>query len=367
MKKIRDFIKTYVPKTAKAAFISAAVSALVLTLSVYITPFADAVNSTVSTAFRILMSVLSSPFPFSVVEVLVCLIPIALVLLLVYMFKKVRTKISAVRFLFVVFAVPAFIFSGFVFALGVPYHTTGIAERMQISEVEIDSDNLERASLILRDEVNSLADELSLSSQSPSKTNLSFSEISQLVTDAYGIFEDEYGFPFNFYTRAKPMIFDEVMSSSHLLGIYTFFTGESNINDGYPDYTVPFTVAHEFAHQRGIIREDEANFLAFAVCIRSPDPYVRYSGYLNMYEYTVSALYKTDMQAFIRVHSGLSEAAFCDIAAANEHSKKYRDSKLGEVVSNANDAYLQMNGTPGRVSYSLSVRLTVAYYDALKK
>ncbi len=367
MKKIIDFIKKYIPKTAQAAFVTAALSALVLTLSVYITPFADAVNSTVSTAFRILMSVLSSPFPFSLLEVLVCLIPVALVLLFIYMFKKVRTRLSAVRFLFATLAVPAFIFSGFVFALGVPYHTTGIAERMQISEVEVDSVSLEKTSLILRDEVNSLASELALSSEKASETELSFSEISQLVTDAYGTFEDEYGFPFNFYTRAKPMMFDEVMSSSHLLGIYTFFTGESNINDGYPDYTVPFTVAHEFAHQRGIIREDEANFLAFAVCIRSPDPYVRYSGYLNMYEYTVSALYKTDRQAFARVHSKLSDAAFRDISASNEHSKKYRDSKLGEVVSSANDAYLQMNGTQGRVSYSLSVRLTVAYYEAFSE
>ena len=233
---------------------------------------------------------------------------------------------------------------------------------MGLNPITPTAENLTATAVILRDEINHLADELSLSDTTPSKTDLSFARISQNLTDSYGTFEEEYGFPFNFYTRAKPMIFDEVMSHAHLLGIYTYFTGESNINDGYPDYTWVNTVAHEFAHQRGIIREDEANFMAFAVCCRSTDAYIRYCGYLNMYEYVMSALYKADKESFSAVHSGLSSFAIADIRAYSEKSKQYTDSTLGTVVSQVNDAYLQMNGTPGTVSYSLCVRLAVAYY-----
>ncbi len=362
MKKVRAFIKKYVPRVAVAAFIAAALSAAALVLSVRFVAVADLLNTTVSTAFRIIMSLPSSLVPFSLFELLICAAPLLLILIAVFVWRRVRDRVSAVRFLFTAVSVPAFIFSGFVFALGIPYHTTELGARMGLAEIEISASELERVSVMLRDEINSLAEELSLSDTEESSSGLSMARLSQSITDAYGSFEAEYGFPFNFYTRAKPVLLDGVMSSSHLLGIYTFFTGESNINDGYPDYTVPFTVAHEFAHQRGVIREDEANFLAFAVCIRSDDPYIRYSGYLNMYEYTISALYRTDYDAFRRVHVRLADAAFADIRASSEHSEKYSDSKLGEAVSNANDAYLQMNGTEGRISYSLSVRLTVAYY-----
>lgn len=362
MKKISAFARKYIPKVTVISFIAAIASLIALVLSVKFVAVADLLNGTVSTAFRIFMSVLSSPIPFSVCELLICASPLLLILIAIFAWRRLHGRVAAIRFLFAVLCIPAFIFSGFTFALGIPYHTTELDRRMGFENIEIGAQELKHVSVILRDEINSLAEELSLSADEESHSDMSMAELSRSITDAYASFSDEYGFPFNFYTRAKPVFFDGVMSSSHLLGIYTFFTGESNINTGYPDYTVPFTTAHEFAHQRGIIREDEANFLAFAVCIRSDDPYIRYSGYLNMYEYTVSALYRTDVEAFREVHMLLSDAAFADIRASSAHSEKYADSKLGEAVGNANDAYLQMNGTAGRISYSLSVRLTVAYY-----
>lgn len=362
MKRTRDFIKKYVPRAALAALILALVSGVVLTLSIFFVPVADFFNSTLATAFRTIMSALTMCLPFSFAEILIVLIPVLLILVAVFAFRRIRTKVAAIRFLFAVLAVPAFIFSGFVFSLGIPYHTTTLGERMAISEVEVTKENLTYTAELLRDETNALAKELELDGDSASSMNMSMRELSQKITDAYTDFEEEYGFPFNFYTEAKPLIFDGVMSSAHLLGIYTFFTGESNINDGYPDFCLPFTVAHEFAHQRGIIRENEANFLAFVVCICSDDPYIRYSGYLNMYEYTVSALYRTDRELYRTVHRELCDEVFADLRAEYEHSSKYEDSKLAETVGNVNDAYLQLNGTEGTVSYGLAVRLAVAYY-----
>ncbi len=366
MKKVKDFIKKYIPRAARAGIITGILSALSLLLSILFTPVADFLNSTVAWTFRFIMSVFSSPVQFSLFEILVLAAPVIIVLIGVYIFRKLNDKTAAVRFLFSALSLVSFIFSGFVFGLGIGYHTSPVNVKMDIPEVEINAENLEYTAAALRDSVNDLAEELGLSEDSRSYMNMTFSELSLELAAAYKSFSDDYGFPLAFYSRAKPLIFDEVMSSAHLLGIYTFFTGEANINDGYPDYNTPFTTAHEFAHQRGIIREDEANFIAFAVCIRSDNPYIRYSGYLNMYEYTISALYRTDGEAFTRVHSELSMSVFADIRASSEHSKKYSDSKLGETVGNVNDAYLQINGTEGTVSYGLAVRLAVAYYAANK-
>lgn len=361
---MKKFIKKYVPPVTAVAVILAVLAAAALVLSILFTPVADFLAETVTVAFRITVSVFTNFLPFSVFEMLLVLAVPLIILILFLLFRKIRTKEQAVRFLFGVVAIPAFIFSGFVFSLGIPYHTTRLDKKMALTDTSVSADTLYATSLILRDEVNRLARELSLSAEHESKSPMSMSELSENLTEAYGVFEDDYGFPFNFYTRAKPMLFDEVMSRAHLLGIYTFFTGESNINDGYPDYSTVNTVAHEFAHQRGIMREDEANFMAFAVCIRSTDPYVNYCGYLNMYEYVITALYDTNRDLYREVHRGLCDEAFADIRAYNEKSREYRDSKLGETVGSVNDAYLQINGTEGSISYSLCVRLAVAYYHS---
>ena len=48
------------------------------------------------------------------------------------------------------------------------------------------------------------------------------------------------------------------MSYTEITDIYTL-TMEANVNVDVPDYT-PFTMCHEMAHQRGFMREDEANY-----------------------------------------------------------------------------------------------------------
>lgn len=307
------------------------------------------------------MSSLTGYLPFSVFEILMVLIAPAAFLVLYLAIRRIRTRIGAIRFLFGILSIPAFIFSGFVFALGIPYHTTPLGERMELRETPVNAETLSDTALAIKDEINVLAAELGLGDFGASDSGMDLSEISLLVTEAYTSFSDEYGFPFNFYTRAKPMLFDEVMSRAHLLGIYTFFSGESNVNDAVPDYSLVYTVAHEFAHQRGIIREDEANFMAFATLIRSDHPYLRYAGYLNMYEYVINALYTADEDAYREIHGSLTDSAFADMRAYYEYAEKYAESKLGDTVSNVNDAYLQLNGTEGRISYSLCVRLAVAY------
>ena len=190
----------------------------------------------------------------------------------------------------------------------------------------------------------------------------SFEELSDKICEAYATVSDSYGVVPKISTRAKPIYFSGAMSTLRITGIYTFYTGEANVNMAYPDYNLPFTVAHELAHQRGIMREDEANFLAFLVCISSSDPYIRYSGYLNMYEYLITSLYKTDRELWKKQASRLNVRSIADIKAANDVYEKYADTVVGDISHSVNDMYLQANGTQGTVSYGLVTRLAVAYY-----
>jgi hypothetical protein len=152
------------------------------------------------------------------------------------------------------------------------------------------------------------------------------------------------------------------MTYLEILGIYTFFTGESNVNVHYPDYTLPMTVAHEFAHQRGISRENEANFIAFLVCIRADDPYVRYSGYVNMFEYVASALAKTNKQLLLDVYEATDSRMYGEMRACTDFYYANRLELIGNISNFFNDNYLKSQGTEGVVSYGMVVELCVAYY-----
>ena len=173
----------------------------------------------------------------------------------------------------------------------------------------------------------------------------------------------KYDFIDNFHSRVKPVMLSEPMSYTHITGVYTFFTGEANININFPDYTIPYTAAHELAHQRGIAREDEANFVAFLVCMESDDAYIRYSGALNLYEYVVSALYSADKELYKENYVKQSKAIIAERIAYSEFFEKYRENTVADISEATNNAYLQSQGAPqGTRSYGMVVDLAVAYY-----
>jgi hypothetical protein len=181
------------------------------------------------------------------------------------------------------------------------------------------------------------------------------------LIEAYDKFADEYGVVNNFKSRLKPVMLSKAMSYTHITGVYSFFTGEANINVDFPDYTIPFTAAHELAHQRGIARENEANMVAFLVCINSDDAYIRYSAYVNMYEYVTNALYSADNSLYVKAVGILDYRIRAEQVAYNQFFKQYAYSVSSKVSGAVNDTYLKSQGTEGRVSYGMVVDLTVAY------
>jgi hypothetical protein len=165
-----------------------------------------------------------------------------------------------------------------VLALGIPYNVTPLGYRLELPAVEVTEDNLYDTAKILLDETNALAEKLEFDESGSAIMPYSLGELSEKISAAYSVVAEKYDFIPDFSSRVKPIATKDALSNLHLLGIYTYFTGESNINVHYPDFNIPYTTAHEFAHQRGIARENEANFIAYLVCISSEDAYIRYSG-----------------------------------------------------------------------------------------
>ncbi len=356
-------IKKYIPTWVIVVGAISLISLLLLALSVYISPLADFLNATVATVIRSVMAAVSHLLPFSIFELIVVLALPAIVLITVIILRDNRGRTARIRSIMALLGVVGIIFSGYILIMAIPYRTTPLADKIGIEDrTDISAEELYGTALIVRDEVNALADSVAYE-DGQSHMGCSVYEMSEKITEAYSEVYKKYPFFHNFPSRAKPILFSSVMSSLGLTGIYTYYTGEANVNAEYPDYTLTYVIAHEFAHQRGINRENEANFMAYLVCIASPDPYVRYSGYLNMYEYLISALYRADEELYYKLSEGLDIRARDDIRASNAVTLKYRDGFLFEVSHSINDAYLQINGTPGSVSYGYVVRLAVSYYE----
>ena len=120
------------------------------------------------------------------------------------------------------------------------------------------------------------------------------------------------------------------------------------------------------SHQRGIAREDEANFVAFLVCMESDDVYIRYSALVNLLQYVSSALSRADSELYATVYRGhYSSALRSELSAYSKFFDEYRQSTASTVVGAVNDTFLQSQGqTQGTQSYGLVVDLFVAYYKS---
>lgn len=363
MVKVKGFIKKYIPVFTLVSFALALLSLVFTLIARSSYAFADFINSTVSHAYRFLAAKISGIFPFSLFEVLMYLIIPIIILLVVAAFKLFRTDTARIRYAFTLFGVVLLIYTTYVFSLALPYRATPIGEKLGISDVEITENKLYVTAKLLLDEANTLAERLEFDEAGSAVMPYSLDELSEKISDAYASLSRKNSSIKGFSSRVKPIMTEGAMSSLRLLGIYTYYTGEANLNIHYPDFNLPFTTAHEFAHQRGIARENEANFVAFLVCLESDDDFIRYSGYLRLYEYVASSLYQTNKDRYRELLAEMSDTVRGELIADREVSEQYADSFIGEISHNANDFLLKINGTEGVVSYGLVTRLAVAYYQ----
>ncbi len=341
----------------------ALLSCVLLILAWCSTAFANGYNSTVGAFVRALLAHLTSWLPFSLAEILLYLSPVVMVLVAIYA-CRVRCRTAKSTWVFIATAVAScsVIFSLFVLGFGIGYHTDPLDQRLELETGDVTKEELVETAVWLAEEVNKAANGVSFCENGFSIMPYDRDEMCDKLLAAYDLVCDDVAFIQRLDSSIKPVLASEVMSHMHITGVYSFFTGEANLNVNFPDYTLPYTAAHELAHQRGVARENEANFVAFLVATRSDDVYIRYSGYLNLLEYVVNALYRVDAEQYRAVLKSLDPRVIGELKAYSAFFDAYRDSAISNVSGAVNDAYLKLNGNEaGRQSYGLVVDLAVAY------
>ncbi|MHB8147410.1 MAG: DUF3810 family protein [Vulcanimicrobiaceae bacterium] len=85
--------------------------------------------------------------------------------------------------------------------------------------------------------------------------------------------------------RPKPTIADPFMDATGTSGFINPFTLNVQIASDLLWFERPFSLAHEWTHVAAYAREDEANYVAILTCLRSRDPVLQYSGWLELFLY----------------------------------------------------------------------------------
>lgn len=364
---MRSFLfktREYVSLFSIISYLLTVISLILFLIVISSTGFADFFNYYLSAPTRAIMAWICVIFPFSVAEVVVLTSPILLGILIFIIVKQAKKgKKASIKLLNIIISVLCLVFVTFVWTYSSGYHTSTIDEKMNLDRSAISKEELYKTSEIFVNELNSLVDKIEFDDTGASVMPYSYAEMSGKICDAYDSFVEKHdGVIHTFYSRVKPLIISEPMTYTHLSGIYTFMSGEANVNVNYPDFIVATTAAHEMAHQRGVAREDEANFIAFAVLLESNDPFLRYSAFVDLFPNILNNLYDEDEELYFSLASNLDKRVFKDRASYSKFFEKYANSTASQVTGSINDAYLQANGqVEGTKSYGMVTEIVCAY------
>jgi len=313
---------------------------VVITVLFYVLRFSagvmDWVVKYISAPVRSFFGLLSSIYPFAIMEI-IC--TAAVIFLIYYIIKSIRDtsrrrgkwKLLGKRLL-PILVVTFYIWGAFCWLWNSGYHATGFAERYGFSNEGIAREDLFAVTQLFAERANNLSDIVPRDSDGRYIANRGqmFSDSTVIYNNISSEFPSLQG---RLYAP-KPMLFSWLMSITGYSGMYFALTGEAMINTQPPGVFMPMTVAHEHAHQLGIFAEDEANFVGILACITSENVVFEYAGYMAGLNYLLSALAWGD-DPFA---SSFSEQwhTVMDSLSDNVHRDRYENSVFWATRTTAN-------------------------------
>ena len=308
------------------------------------------------------LSLLSRGLKFSLGEVLLWLaLLLACVCAVLFCVGLVRRRDERRGWVLAWFRYGAWVAAGllwsFLFAFGLNYQRPLLFDLLGHAQRKAEPPELEALGRMLVQSVNQAYAEAH-AAERPKPGSV---EIIGLLNESYDTVSELSLLPRGEFARPKPVYSSEVLTRLGISGVYFPFTAEPNYNADVPDFQLPFSIAHEMAHQRGIARESEANFVAYVVCVNSRDPFVRYSGYRNGLG-VLSELYRVEPEKARELARQLGTGYREDSRRAALFWAK-ASGAAGALSHRVNDLYLRANRVKaGAADYSNSTTLIIAYH-----
>ena len=363
MKKTFKKIQAYFPIWSVVLFgvffVSLIINSMIKTNPI----FANTMHKTVGAAIRAIMSTLTSWIPFSLAEVLLILSPAILFFICFFMVRRLRRSlVSGIRYFVGFLSIISLVFTILVFGYNASFYGESVEEKVGIEREDLSAEQLYETAILLIDAIREDLPYVNYPEGTYSEMTFSYAEMNEKLNGAYRTLCENYPSFQNIYSNTKPVMLSEPWTYTHISGMYTFFTGEANVNVNYPDFIVISSAAHEMAHQRGIGKEDEANFIAFLVCSLSDDPYIRYCGYADVLNDLMSKLSSASPELYKKARNYMPQELKNEYTAYSVFFDKYRENVAANVSTTVNNAYITSHNQPqGVKSYGLVVDLVAAY------
>lgn len=307
---------------------------------------------------------ISSNFSFSVGELLLFLFFTAVFIFIIIAVKKsffnsnaasLTDKIkTALNFIYVFACSMIIIYIIFLLLWGLNYHRLPLIENYPPKDIN-DNDIYLLADALIKN-INNIKDEMKYK-----EINTNYQALNRMIESEYNKVFEEFSFLNMHYFRTKPIMISKIFLYMQITGIYSPFTSEANVNTLIPSISMPFTIAHEMAHQIGIAYEDEANFISYIACSKHTDIFVRYSGNFEALLYVLNEIKRDESYAYLM--SNLNNDTKEEIKKYYEFWQNYIGN-LSKVSLKVNDTYLKANSQKdGIKSYSRVVKLLVLYHN----
>lgn len=334
--------------------------------------FSDFYRDNVFLLFQPFWSGITGIFPFSVGEIMICIAvfggigAIISYIILMIRCKGRRLRISSV-YGRILGWVLAFVMTALSFNFFTLYHCSTFASVHGISENEYTSRQLYDLTV----EMVKLCNEANRNVERDSEGRFILNaELNDEAVEAMLSVSEEYPTLSGYYPRPKTIAFSKLMTQFNLLGIYFPYSMEANYNPLMYEAEMPATVCHEYAHLKGWIQEDEANFISFLTCISSDDPDFVYSGYLLAVDYMYSKVYYDEVittDEIAELVLMMDKDVRFDLNEQHVIFREMQKSKVGQAAAKvsdaAMDASLVFNGVEdGKKSYGRFVDLLLNYY-----
>ena len=315
------------------------------------------------------LSRVNSHVPFSVAELLIALAVVSLLAFLAVqalrLVKRGERGKRLYRLLITLAAAGLGIYALFCALWGVYYYADDFAARSGFVSDEISTEQLARVTRYFADLANEYAPQVPRD-----KNGLCCSDRAEILRrsdEVYAEIEREIPCLEGPALRAKGIVCSKIMSYVDFTGFFFPFTAEANVNMDSPVCDLAATVAHELAHQRGVAKEQEANFVAVLASLTYGDPDYCYSACLLAYTHLGNALYRADHAAWEEVFDGLDEAVVRDLRATALYWRRY-DTPVRTASNTVYEGFLHSyDQTLGLKSYGKCVDLLVNYYDEAAK
>ena len=300
-----------------------------------------------------ILSFVSGLFPFSLYDLF--LIAAVLWLFMRILLAIIR-KTGFVRLLFSLLRFVTVIVAWFYFSWGIAYFREDFHSRVKVEKVAYDNEQFKSFATRFIDHANRSYINIHGIDKETTRQDIesTYRRLRQPLLVAYP----------NGKRRVKPMLFQPLYSKTGVSGYFGPFFNEIHVNNYSLDFTYPFTLAHEMAHQFGIGPESEANLYAFVVCAASNHEQVRYSAYASTLRYVLNDVYRFLPDEYESIYLSVRPEIMADLKRNREHWLAARDESLSNAQDKVYDAYLKTNKiSSGQANYSEVVALLVSSWD----